>query len=159
MRQVYSTVVGPVVRQGKQVTLGKRGSPPPANAAPFNRARRRLLAVATLALLAAPAVQASRADKRAFDIKAGSALITLAEFVRQTGLQVLFESDAIRNHSTREVRGQFDAAEALGLMLEGSGLTYEFVNERTVTVRPRSVISRPAGKTDPPSTSLTVRST
>jgi hypothetical protein len=114
--------------------------------------------VAALALLAVPSAEASRADKRALDIKAGSAIITLAEFVRQTGLQVLFESDAIRNHSTREVRGQFDAAEALGLMLEGSGLTYEFVNERTVTVRPRPVITRPAGKAEEPSRSLSVRS-
>ena len=114
--------------------------------------------MATLALLASSRSRASRADKRALDIKAGNAILTLAEFVRQTGLQVLFESDAIRNHSTREVRGQFDAAEALGLMLEGSGLTYEFVNERTVTVRPRSVISGPAGKADPSSGSLTARS-
>ena len=125
-----------------------------ASAVPFNRARRQLLAVATLALLASPSARATRTDKRALDIKAGSAILTLAEFVRQTGLQVLFESDAIRNHSTREVRGQFDAAEALGLMLEGSGLTYEFVNERTVTVRPRPVITRPAGKTDESSGSL-----
>jgi hypothetical protein len=158
MQQVYSTRVGPVLRQGKQVTFGTRGDPPRANAAPFNRARRRLLAAATLALFAGASAQATRADKLAFDIKAGTAIITLAEFVRQTGLQVLFESDAIRNHSTREVRGQFDAAEALGLMLEGSGLTYEFVNERTVTVRPRPVISRPAGKTAAPSGSLSVGS-
>jgi secretin/TonB-like protein len=127
------------------------------SAAPFSCSRRQLLSVATFALLASPTIRASRANKRPFDIKAGSAIITLAEFVRQTGLQVLFESDAIRNHSTREVRGQFEAAEALGLMLEGSGLTYEFVNERTVTVRPRPVVTRPAGKTDGPAGSLTVR--
>ena len=135
----------------------------PARAVPFSRARRQLLSMATLsmatlALLASSRTEASRTDKRALDIKAGSAILTLAEFVRQTGLQVLFESDAIRNHSTREVRGQFDAAEALGLMLEGSGLTYEFVNERTVTVRPRPVVSRPAGKTEAPAGSLAVRS-
>ena len=129
-----------------------------ATAVPFNRARRQLLTVATLALLASSRTHASRTDKRPLNIKAGSAILTLAEFVRQTGLQVLFESDAIRNHSTREVRGQFDAAEALGLMLEGSGLTYEFVNERTVTVRPRPVITRPAGKTDDGAGSLSARS-
>jgi len=130
----------------------------PASTVPFSSARRRLLAIATLALLTSASARASRTDKRPLDIKAGSAILTLAEFVRQTGLQVLFESDAIRNHSTREVRGQFDAAEALGLMLEGSGLTYEFVNERTVTVRPRPVVTRPAGKTDGSSGSLAARS-
>ena len=102
---------------------------------------------------------ASRAEKRPLNIAAGSALTTLAEFVRQTGLQVLFESDAIRNHSTRAVSGQHDAAEALGLMLEGSGLTYEFVNERTVTVRPRPGTARPAGKAaDVPPESVGVQS-
>ncbi len=125
------------------------------------RARRRLLAGAAAAALAVfsrhPAV-ASRADKRTLNIAAGSALITLAEFVRQTGLQVLFESDAIRNHSTRAVNGELDAAEALGLMLEGSGLTYEFVNERTVTVRPRPGTARPAGKADTPPQSSGVQS-
>ncbi len=123
--------------------------------------RRRLLAgiaAATIALLTCSNACASRGDKRVFDIKAGSALITLGEFVRQTGLQVLFESDAIRNHSTREVRGQFNAAEALGVMLEGSGLTYEFVNERTVTVRPQSSLSRPAGKSGEPRENIPARS-
>ncbi len=112
-----------------------------------------------MALLTSTGAIGSRADKRAFDIKAGSAIITLAEFVRQTGLQVLFESDAIRDHSTREVRGQFDAAEALGMMLEGSGLTYEFVNERTVTVRPRPGLTRPASKTASPLENASLRTT
>jgi hypothetical protein len=49
---------------------------------------------------------------------------------------VLFETDAIRDHTTRAVRGEFDAAEALHLMLEGSGLIFEFINERTIAVRP-----------------------
>lgn len=133
---------------------------PTANGVATGRTRRRLLAgiaAATVALLTCTSACASRADKKAFDIKAGSAINTLGEFVRQTGLQVLFESDAIRNHSTREVRGQFNAAEALGLMLEGSGLTYEFVNERTVTVRPQPMLTSPASKTDEPRDRFPVR--
>jgi hypothetical protein len=115
-------------------------------------------AAAAVVLFTCHVALASRVDKRALDIAAGSALNTLAEFVRQTGLQVLFESDAIRDHSTRAVRGQLEAAEALGLMLEGSGLTYEFVNERTVTVRPRPGTARAAGKTDAPPEPLGVQS-
>jgi len=121
--------------------------------------RRRMLAGAAftaVGLLMRSVAAASRASKRSVDIKAGSAATTLAEFVRQTGLQVLFEFDAIRDHSTRAVNGRFDAAEALGLMLEGSGLIYEFVNERTVTVRPRLGLSRPAGKEDAPPESVDV---
>jgi Secretin and TonB N terminus short domain len=120
---------------------------PPAGGSSLNRLRRRLLtriAVAAIVLLTGHTAAASAADKRELDIKAGRAINTLAEFVHQTGLQVLFEFDAVRDHSTRAVRGQLEAAEALGLMLEGSGLTYEFVNERTVTVRARSGARRPA---------------
>jgi hypothetical protein len=68
-------------------------------------------------------------------IDAGNATVTLAEFVRQTGLQVLFEADVIREHSTQAVSGQLDAAEALARMLDGSGLIFEFINERTIAVR------------------------
>jgi hypothetical protein len=70
-------------------------------------------------------------------IAANAAPAALAEFVQQTGLQVLFDFDAIRDFSTHAVSGQLDPEEALIQMFEGSGLTYEFVNERTVTVRPR----------------------
>jgi hypothetical protein len=73
-------------------------------------------------------------------IAASAAPAALAEFVRQTGLQVLFDFDAIRDFSTHAVSGQLDPEEALIQMFEGSGLIYEFVNERTVTVRPRRLV-------------------
>jgi hypothetical protein len=74
------------------------------------------------------------------EIAGGAAPQALREFVRQTGLQVLFEFDAIRHHTTHTIRGRFDPSEALGLMLAGSGLAFEFVNERTVSVRPAPLI-------------------
>ena len=96
---------------------------------------RGLLALAgALALRAAPASSLARLTLK---IAAGSAPQALAEFVRQTGLQVLFDFDAIRDINTREVSGQLDAQEALSRMFEGSGLTFEFINERTISVRPR----------------------
>jgi Secretin and TonB N terminus short domain len=134
----------------------------PARGASVNRLRRRLLgrvAVAAMVVLTCHSAGASRADKRELNIEAGSAIITLAEFVHQTGLQVLFEFDAVRDHNTRGVKGQFEAAEALGLMLEGSGLVFEFVNERTVTVRPRlGPARRAAAKTASPGESSGLRS-
>jgi hypothetical protein len=91
--------------------------------------------------------QASRVDKLAFKISAGAAPEALSEFVRQSGLQVLFDFDAIRHFNTHEVSGQLNATEALSRMFEGSGLTFEFINERTITVRPRPLtvpVSQPA---------------
>jgi hypothetical protein len=92
---------------------------------------------------------ASRLDKLAFKISAGSAPEALAEFVRQSGFQVLFDFDAIRSFNTREVSGQLNAAEALTRMLEGSGLTFEFINERTITVRPRPAAPLPVVRPAP----------
>jgi hypothetical protein len=70
------------------------------------------------------------------EISAGNAAATLTEFIRQTKLQVLFEADAIRGHKTRAVSGRLEAREALRAMLEGSGLIFEIINERTYAVRP-----------------------
>jgi hypothetical protein len=103
--------------------------------------RRHLLQYCALALL--PILDAGANDslrKLRVEIAEGNAAATLAEFIRQTGFQVLFETDAIRGHTTRAVRGQLDAAEALRVMLEGSGLIFEFINERTITVRPEPLV-------------------
>jgi iron complex outermembrane receptor protein len=115
-----------------------------ARAASINGTRRDLLRTALGLAVAGPLNASGKGHKLSVEIDAGNAAVTLGEFIRQTGLQVLFETDAIRSHTTRAVRGQFDAAEALHLMLEGSGLIFEFINERTIAVRPE--LSRPAGQ-------------
>jgi hypothetical protein len=99
-----------------------------------------------LGLALAPAVGAVEKPRRlSVTIEAGSAPATLAEFIRQTGLQLLFEADAIRGFRTHAVRGEADAAEALRLMLEGSGLVFEFINERTIAIRPQT-LPHPMGR-------------
>lgn len=101
-------------------------------------ARRTLLAgggALLLTLLCALGANADSLEKLALRIAAGSTPVTLAEFVRQTGLQVLFDFDAIKDTTTRQVDGNLDAREALALMFEGSELTFEFINPRTIAVR------------------------
>jgi iron complex outermembrane recepter protein len=111
-----------------------------------------LMGAAALLLLVSNArgADAGKLEKITLRISAGTAAATLAEFVRQTGLQVLFESDAISNATTREIEGHLDVREALSLMFEGSDLTFEFINERTVAVRPRSrgttVVAQPSSR-------------
>jgi hypothetical protein len=112
--------------------------------------RRGLLLLAG-SLIAAVA-HASRLDKRPFRIAAGPAPEALATFVQQSGFQVLFDFDAIRGFNTQEVRGLLEPAEALARMFEGSRLTFEFINERTVAVRPRPPPQpTPAAERDPAS--------
>jgi hypothetical protein len=68
------------------------------------------------------------------DIAAGGAPTTLHEFSQQTGLQLLFDYRAVRG--CRYARGhcEADATRALTRMLSGTGLAFEFVNEKTISV-------------------------
>jgi hypothetical protein len=106
--------------------------------------RRVLLGLAAIVTLPATAAQGSRLNKLAFKIAAGAAPEALAEFVRQSGFQVLFDFDAVRNFSTREVTGQLDPGEALSRMFEGSGLTFEFINDRTIAVHASAFEKKPS---------------
>jgi hypothetical protein len=59
---------------------------------------------------------------------------TLHEFSQQTGLQLLFDYRAVEGIDTRAVTGEANATRALAKMLGGTGLAFEFVNEKTVSV-------------------------
>jgi hypothetical protein len=108
--------------------------------------RRAVLGKGVAALTAAFGLQGAvpgKIEKLALKIAATTAPQALAEFVRQTGFQVLFDFDAIRDITTHEVSGQLDPGEALSRMFEGSGLTFEFINDRTISVRPRPPVTLP----------------
>jgi hypothetical protein len=111
--------------------------------------RRGAIALVLLALagtIGVPRAHADALDKLPFKIAASTAPQALAEFIHQTGYQVLFDFDAVRNFTTREVTGELDPQEALSRMLVGSGLTFEFINARTISVRPGPPIAVPAAQ-------------
>lgn len=99
-------------------------------------ALQRVLLFGTLAALFS-SLSAAAAEKRRFDIAAGEARSTLNEFSRQADLQIYFDVDAVRRYMTQAVAGELEAADALAVMLGGTELIFEFVNERTVTVMRR----------------------
>jgi hypothetical protein len=99
-----------------------------------------MFAAAAAAAARAQAAVAEPPRRHSLEIAGGAAPQALREFVRQTGLQVLFEFDAVRHHTVHRVSGHFDPSEALSLMLAGSGLGFEFINDRTVSVRPTPVV-------------------
>jgi hypothetical protein len=105
-------------------------------AASINSLRRYLLGTVLGVAVTREIGAADILGKVSVTIEAGNAAATLAELIRQTGLQILFEADAVRGHTTRAVTGELDATEVLRLMLEGSGLIFEVINERTIAVRP-----------------------
>jgi len=91
---------------------------------PFLPARpRRFLALAALllGLLGATAL-AAEGPRRAFDLPAGAADQAIKRFSEQAGLEVFYASSVAEGVTTRAVRGEMSAREALDAMLAGTGL-------------------------------------
>lgn len=65
---------------------------------------------------------------KVFDIPAGAAENTLKQFAAQSGVEVLFSTEAARGVRTNTVRGNLVVHEAVKLMLSGTPL--DVVNDR-----------------------------
>jgi hypothetical protein len=72
----------------------------------------------------------------------GSALQDLA---KQSGVQIIFFSRTVEGRRAVALTGTYTTEEALALLLEGSGLAYHMLNERTieVTAKPASPMAPP----------------
>lgn len=71
----------------------------------------------------------------AFAIDAGVATETLREFGRQAALQTLFDYEQLKNIRTQAVTGTLEPEAALSRMLEGTGLTFERTDAKTIAIR------------------------
>jgi iron complex outermembrane receptor protein len=95
-------------------------------------------AAATLTLLMAPGGAALSAEpgRLMLSIEAQPIREALRALSEQTGLQILFRSEGVRAEglTAPRVSGELSAREALDRLLAESGLTYEFINERTVRI-------------------------
>lgn len=89
-----------------------------------------------LTFLALALLSSARAqpDDREFKIAAQDAASALAEFSSQAQLQLLFDYDAVQGVRTQSIAGRFTVSNALARLLEGSGLTFEVINPRTITI-------------------------
>jgi iron complex outermembrane receptor protein len=104
---------------------------------------RNLVAIcATLGFLVLPRAEAATVLAR--DIAAQPLAAALRDFATQTGLQVVYVSEiAATQNSSRAARG-LPAAEALERLLAGTGLRFEYLNERTVRILESSSCASPA---------------
>ena len=108
------------------------------------------IAVATAAVCASvvgPALadNASASIRKPTHISAqrlGPALVQLAQ---SRGLQVLYLSNTVRDLRTPGAEGDITAEEAFNQLLTGTGLTYRYLDENTVTIVPLSVSALPEG--------------
>jgi iron complex outermembrane recepter protein len=58
----------------------------------------------------------------------------LGEFAHQTGLQLAYVSDVLKNQKSKGSRAGVPVADALTALLDGTGLTFEFLNKRAVRI-------------------------
>jgi len=63
----------------------------------------------------------------------------LTKFAEQSGLQVLLFAEVSEGIRTPRVSGSYEPQEALKVLLEKTGLEYEYINERTVAIRVKGV--------------------
>ncbi len=69
-----------------------------------------------------------------FDIAAQDAASALTQFGEQSHLQLVFDFDAVQGVETHAVTGRLRVVDALGRLLSGTGLTYEIINDRTISI-------------------------
>ena len=72
-----------------------------------------------------------------FDIPAKSLLAALADYTAATGIQVVRPSGAVISGRSGAVTGRLSPASALARLLGPSGLEFQFVDARTVSIRAR----------------------
>jgi iron complex outermembrane recepter protein len=97
---------------------------------------RHVLGVLLPALMAVALMGTARAagPKITFQLPADDAAEALTAFARQSQLQLLFDYGAVQGIRTHAVEGSFEADHALSMMLNGTGLDFELINERTITI-------------------------
>jgi iron complex outermembrane recepter protein len=102
-----------------------------------------LFALSSLCLAADPARASIRKDTRIPAEGLGAALQRLA---KDYDFQVLYRTEIVRNLRTRGAVGNLSPEEALGQVLNGTGLAYKYLDEKTVTIV--SAASTLAGEAD-----------
>src|SRR3984957_11211736 len=113
---------------------------------------RALSICAPVALIAAPATlaQAFEPSALAADIPAPPIAEALSAFARQTGVQVVYGSGAVRDQRSHAVAAGLGANEALTRMLQGTGLKFDYLTPRSVRILAAAVaLSRETAATTP----------
>jgi hypothetical protein len=92
------------------------------------------LAALVLLCSAASADISQSDDRREVKITAPTMVAALLQLSEQTGLQLVFPTDGTGQIAAPRVEGNLTPRAALEQLLQNSGLTFKFVNPRTVSV-------------------------
>lgn len=82
-----------------------------------------------------------------FDLPAQDLASALGQYQAITRQSALYETQLVRGKTSSAVRGRFTPRQALSKLLQGTGLTAEVVNERSVMLK-RSAVQRPLTATE-----------
>lgn len=107
------------------------------------RSRDALIAIAGVCVVTTPA---AASDARLFSIPAGRLGDAVLRFGEQSGLTIGLADPRLAQLHSKGLNGRFPIREALRRLLQDSGATFEFVNQRTV----RIVAAAPARPPRPP---------
>ncbi len=108
---------------------------------------RNLLAIcATSGFLVCSSAEAS--ERLSYDIAAQPLAQALSEFATQTDLQVVYVSGIAATQASKGAPRGLAAADALQRLLAGTGLRFEFLNDRTVRIFAGSGCALPSGCAD-----------
>ncbi len=89
-----------------------------------------------LAILPVQAADAEAGVRTAVHIPAQALSAALKIFEQNHHMQVIFVSEDVRDVRTRGASGEMTSEEVLRQLLSGTGLTYRYVDQRTVTIIP-----------------------
>src|SRR5258707_9403511 len=108
------------------------------------------VAVACLTLSAiAAANDATVAIRKPTDIPAQGLGLALTSLAKEFDFQVLYHAEVVGTLRTQGASGAMTAAEALEHVLSGTGLTYKYLDDRTVTIIPTASVSSQGGPVSP----------
>lgn len=96
------------------------------------------LALSVASAMAAGAMPASAqtSEARSFDIAAQPLQDAIILFARQSGVQITATGGVTSGRTASAVNGRMSVAQALSEMLSGSGLTWRWIDSRTVAMEP-----------------------
>jgi iron complex outermembrane recepter protein len=82
----------------------------------------------------APQTQAIETPALTADIPAQPLALALEAFARQTGLRIVYVSAVVHDQRSRAVSAGLSASNALGRLLEGTGLQFQYLTPRTLRI-------------------------
>lgn len=91
------------------------------------------VALATGGVVGAASAQAE-AQRKDFTIAAQSAASALNQFAEQADITLVFSQDAVAGIQLRKIDGSFTMEQALALLLEGTSLSWQSIDDHTVSV-------------------------